>query len=168
RMKPKSRSLAALTRAVKAVFPPTPSDRSDFRNSGESISSKSVGADWLIGTVHAALERSPLCGKVFRLRKKANVARKGAGGPRRGKPGAMPVAVRPPTSLFWTKGEAMDIFTWLRRDHVEILNLIGEGTREARAQGAERWDIHVRIEENFLFPFLRSEPGLRHSLNRAV
>ena len=62
----------------------------------------------------------------------------------------------------------MDIFTWLRRDHVEILNLVGEGTREARAQGAERWDIHVRIEENFLFPFLRSEPGLRHSLNRAV
>jgi hypothetical protein len=71
----------------------------------------------------------------------------------------------------------MDIFSWLRHDHSEILGLLGEGSRgagaetagaEAWSRGVGRWDIHARIEENFLFPLLKSESGLRHTLARTV
>lgn len=71
----------------------------------------------------------------------------------------------------------MDIFSWLRRDHSEILGLLGEwrGGRADAGSGAEawaravgRWEIHARIEENFLFPMLKSESDLRRPLARAV
>ncbi|MDB5105215.1 MAG: hemerythrin [Fibrobacteres bacterium] len=70
----------------------------------------------------------------------------------------------------------MDIFQLLRKDHGEALMALTEWVRrpegphglEAWARWSERWEVHVRIEENFLFPFLKDDPLLRGRLAEAV
>jgi hypothetical protein len=71
---------------------------------------------------------------------------------------------------------AMDIFQLLRHDHVEALEALAEWVRRPggrRGAGAwarfkERWEVHVRVEENFLFPLLKGEPELRRLIEEAV
>jgi hypothetical protein len=70
----------------------------------------------------------------------------------------------------------MDIFRLLRRDHEEARNALAAWmSRPGGASGAalwgtwaNLWDVHVRVEENFLFPFLRDEPELRRLISEAV
>ena len=70
----------------------------------------------------------------------------------------------------------MDIFRLLRRDHEEVGNALADWmSRPGGAPGkslwenwAHLWDVHVRVEENFLFPFLRDEPELRRLISEAV
>jgi hemerythrin-like domain-containing protein len=70
----------------------------------------------------------------------------------------------------------MDIFRLLRKDHAEALRALTEWVRvpegreggEAWSRWSERWEVHVRIEENFLFPLLKGEPGFRPLLDQAV
>lgn len=70
----------------------------------------------------------------------------------------------------------MDIFHLLRQDHAEAMILLmewvrrpeGPGGAEAWARWTEKWGVHVRIEENFLYPLLKSDPELRRRLAQAV
>lgn len=70
----------------------------------------------------------------------------------------------------------MDIFRLLRRDHEEASDALAAWMGSpAGASGtalwgnwANLWDVHVRVEENFLFPFLRDEPELRRLISEAV
>jgi hypothetical protein len=70
----------------------------------------------------------------------------------------------------------MDIFQLLRHDHVEALEALAVWVRhpsgpegaDAWARFNERWEVHVRIEENFLFPLLKDEPDLRRLIEQAV
>jgi hypothetical protein len=71
---------------------------------------------------------------------------------------------------------AMDIFRLLRRDHEEARNALAAWMRRpGGAAGdtlwgkwANLWDVYVRVEENFLFPFLKDEPVLRRLISEAV
>jgi hypothetical protein len=71
---------------------------------------------------------------------------------------------------------AMDIFQMLRKDHAEALVALTAWVRrpegaegaEAWLRWSERWEVHVRIEENFLFPFLKDDPRLRRRMAEAT
>ncbi len=73
-------------------------------------------------------------------------------------------------------GDGMDIFKLLRQDHAEAVALLTEWVRlpegsvgvEAWGRWTDRWEVHVRIEENFLFPLLKDDPELRRRLAQAV
>lgn len=70
----------------------------------------------------------------------------------------------------------MDIFRLLLRDHTAARNALADWMRRpGGASGAALWgkwtniwDVHVRVEENFLFPFLTDEPVLRRLMSQAV
>lgn len=68
----------------------------------------------------------------------------------------------------------MDIFRVLQLDHEEASNALAAWLRHpAVTEGqslwgkwTHHWDVHVRVEENFLFPFLRDEPVLRRLIHK--
>lgn len=70
----------------------------------------------------------------------------------------------------------MDIFRLLRKEHAEAMDdlkawirmPIGAGGADACLRWSERWEVHARIEENFLFPLIRGEPDLRRLSEQAV
>lgn len=70
----------------------------------------------------------------------------------------------------------MDIFRVLRRDHEEAHNALAAWLRRPAGASADSlwgkwthlWDVHVRVEENFLFPFLKEEPALRRLISEAA
>ena len=70
----------------------------------------------------------------------------------------------------------MDIFRLLRMDHEEACNALAAWLRRPGGASADTlwakwsnlWDVHVRVEENFLFPFLKDEPALRRLISEAV
>ena len=70
----------------------------------------------------------------------------------------------------------MDIFRVLRRDHEEAHNALAAWLRRPSGSAGDAlwgkwthlWDVHVRVEENFLFPFLMEEPVLRRLIQEAA
>jgi hypothetical protein len=66
----------------------------------------------------------------------------------------------------------VDIFSLLRQDQDEAERMLAEWARhpegpqgaELWARWSERWEVHARIEENFLFPRLKDDPTLRRRL----
>jgi hypothetical protein len=74
------------------------------------------------------------------------------------------------------KGKAMDIFRELRRDHEEAHDALAAWLRRPTGAAGDSlwgkwthlWDVHVRVEENFLFPFLKDEPVLRRLISEAA
>lgn len=70
----------------------------------------------------------------------------------------------------------MDIFQLLRKDHAEALRALtawvrgpeGKDGEQAWMRWSERWEVHVRIEENFLFPLLKGEPAFRPLVEQSV
>lgn len=69
----------------------------------------------------------------------------------------------------------MDIFRVLRRDDEEAHDALAAWLRRPSGTAGEAlwgkwahlWDVHVRVEENFLFPFLKEDPGLRRLIQEA-
>jgi hypothetical protein len=116
-------------------------------------------------------------GTDFNLDWRPRALGRGTAAAREAGPGTLP-GLRSPSVLLYFKegGAAMDIFRLLRQDHAEALALLTdwvalpEGPMGAEAWGrwTDRWEVHVRIEENFLFPLLRDDPELRRRLAHAV